>query len=475
MSGISSSGGFLPKMNKPAVLFLGCGFLFVAGCRTRVEQQQLGQTLSEPDSWASAVEPGDYQIEGGWISEFGDPELKRWIGIASTHNFSLRSAAARLDAAEELARMQGGDLWPELNASGSGNRRRSASGIESSTYSAGLALSWEIDLWGRVRDTAGAAFADYQASEADYEFARLSLAASIARAWFNLVESGAQLRLAEKTLESFESNAITVADRYRRGLVTALDVRLARANAASARSTVAQRLREKDARVKLLETLLGRYPEGGFVIGGELPDIADAVPAGLPSELLSRRPDLVSAERQLASANLESDIAFKSRLPSIALTASGGRESDAVDRLLKGDANVWSLFGNLTLPIFQGGRLRANQRRTESLAEAALYNYANVVLQAFREVETALSADHYWDDQVEALRDSTKELDGAENLAWENYQRGLTDIITLLETQRRAFTARSALLNARNQRLQNRIDLHLALGGDFEKSNGMGL
>jgi outer membrane protein TolC len=189
------------------------------------------------------------------------------------------------------------------------------------------------------------------------------------------------------------------------------------------------------------------------------------VPAGLPSELLSRRPDIRAAAGRVMAADARLMESRRSLLPAINLTGNYGRASSELDDLLDNSFDVWSLVGGLTAPLFQGGRLRANVDRTRAALEERLAVYRETVLTAFREVESALAGEGYLRDQLAALRTSAEESNGARQLAEERYERGLVDIITVLESQRRAFTSNSAVITAENLLLQNRLSLYLSLGG----------
>ena len=191
------------------------------------------------------------------------------------------------------------------------------------------------------------------------------------------------------------------------------------------------------------------------------------MPVGLPAELIQRRPDLAAGERRLTAAELRIDEARRSLLPRISLTASGGRSSAALSDLLDGDYSVWNLVTNISQPLLQGGRLRAQVELASSSADVARAEYAAVALRAFAEVEDALSQEVALGEQQIAMQVAVKEAAAAERLAGERYARGLSDYIALLESQRRAFEARSQLLNIRRQRLDARIDLYVALGGGF--------
>lgn len=425
-----------------------------------------------PATWRAGAPEGP---AGDWLAEFGDPALDGLIREAMAGNFELRSAAGRVRAARAEARVAGADTRPQLAATAAASRsKRGRDGVSqvlenpSDRFELSGQLSWEADLWGRLSDQASAARADWRAAEADYAAARLSLAATVARQWFNVIEARAQRRLAEDTVQSFARSLETIENRYRQGIGEALDVRLARNNLATARANLLQRRRQQRNLTRALEILVGRYPEGAMEQPATLPDVPGPVPAGLPAQLLERRPDLLAAESRLRAAGYRLSSEAKNRLPGIALTASAGTSSDTFRNVVDLDNLIWTLAASLSQPIFQGGRLAAQRDLAAAREDEALNDYAQAALTAFREVEDALDSGTWLIAQERAARQAAEEARAAEELALDQYRRGLTGIITLLESQRRRFSADSALIEIVNLRLQNRINLHLALGGGFD-------
>jgi len=462
------------------VLSVLCSLLFVmasSGC-VRPAGSHLDQHgVQSPDQFggqASETVP----FEDGWVADFKDDSLETLITEALEHNYNLKAAAARVEAAHASFQSANAGWKPTLNLSQNDSRTKTVfnpfAGTLQSRYinrfDLGVNLSWELDVWGRLRSQSRAALADLEAAETVYMSAYLSLAANTAGAWFNLVESELQVRLNEETLESFEANLQVVEESFRRGIPNrALDVRLTRANVESARSNLALRKRQRDAAKRALETILGRYPSAEMEVTSDLPSLENTVPTGLPSELLLRRPDILTAERQLAAATERLKASKRSLLPSIRLTSSAGTTSNELADLLDPERLAMSLAGSLSQPLYQGGRLRANIRLSDARVKEAMAQFSQRVLTAFQEVETLLAAESFLLEQETALRASTTESIEAETLAKEQYERGLVDIITVLESERRAFNARSSLLNLSNLRLQNRLDLYLALGGHFSE------
>jgi NodT family efflux transporter outer membrane factor (OMF) lipoprotein len=315
---------------------------------------------------------------------------------------------------------------------------------------------------------ARAGLADFQASSADLQSARLSLAAQAVKAWFAVAEARQQLALAEATVESWRSSSEQVRDRFEEGIRPSLDLRLALANLAGAEALLEQRKLQLDSAVRQLEVLLGDYPDKSIMTPSELPDTPPSIPAGIPAEIISRRPDLVAAERRVAAAGSRVSAARGDLYPRFSLTAAGGTASRALEDLVDGDFSVWSLVGNIVQPLFQGGRLRAAVAQTEAGADEVMATYASAALRAFAEVEIALAAESLLAQREEALSRAAGESRQAQLLAEDRYGSGLESFVTVLEAQRRSLQAEGELIAARRLRLENRVDLHLALGGGFE-------
>lgn len=446
---------------------------FLCGCAHPLADnshavEQAGSEIAVPEGWDGSE--GEQPI-GLWVDSFDSEELESVVREALTANLTLQAARARLEEAEAVARIEGAQRLPNLSANLTGRRQMTSSGTEPvtrerfNTFGANLAVSWELDLWGRLQANVNAADADFAAEEADFAAARLLIASRVIEAWFSAVESQLQLALAGEALRSFESNLSIVEERFRSGLNPALDLRLARANVASARSTFHQNERLADVASRQLEVLLGRYPSGRITVGENLPVLLEPVPAGLPSDLLNRRPDIVASRSRLLASSARLQASKLALLPSFSLTGSLGRSSNELEDLLEDSFDVWSLLGGLSAPLFQGGRLRANISRADARLMESVANYEQTLLTAFREVESALAAEGFLREQKRSLDAAAEESSRALELAEERYGRGLVDIITVLEAQRRAFSSRSAALFAQKALLSNRLSLHLALGG----------
>ena len=452
-----------------------------AGCVTALPVDRPAIQVPIPPEWTAAdVAAGD--VAPDWWTDFGDDELSAAIGTVLERNLDLRAAAARLELAAADARVAAGALHPQVQATYSGSRRKQnfvgfpIPGAEDRVLSTvftnqGVSLdtTWEVDLWGRLRTTEQAALADLQRSAADLQGAQLSIAGQTAKAWFAIAEAQQQVLLSEATVESFGESADRVQDRFEAGVRPALDLRLAMLNLSNAQAQLAQRRQQLDASTRQLQVLLAQYAGGDVTPPPDLPAMPPAVPAGVPADLVARRPDLVAAERQVAASEARLRVARRELLPGFSLTANTGTSTNALRSLLNGDFAVWGLVGNVLAPLWQGGRLRAQISRAEAQVAEVLATYVNTALVAYSEVETALAAEDYLADRVVHLTTSVEQARAAERLADERYRTGLETYITVLDSQRSLFQAQSELIAARRLRLENRVDLYLALGGGFEQ------
>ncbi len=475
-----------PVFSIPSMVQLcGAGLLAlcVSGCAIR---QTWGSARKEgdvvevgkiaPAKWTAAPKIST-KAATGWLGDFGNGELTRLVQEAIARNPDLRVTATRVSQARAQVRMAGADLWPQVAADFSGRRSQSASGQRfvgvgqrSNRFELGLDVNWEVDFWGRIKDQRGAAVADAEAAAEDLHAARLSLAANVVKSALILVESTEQVRLSEENVKTRSTHLQIVERTLERGLDSdraALDVSLSRADLARAEETLASRKRFSDDARRTLELLLGAYPAGKEPGLSSLPELKRNVPAGLPSEMLLRRPDIRAAERRLESSLREESAAKKAFLPSFNLTGGTGLSTEDLSFLIDQGSVVWSVAGNVAQQIFQGGRIKANVDLARARYEEALAQYASTASTAFKEVETALAAEAFLRDQESALERAAVEATRSVQLAAGQYERGLVDILTLLDAQRRAFDARSSLAAVKAQRLTNRANLHLALGGEF--------
>lgn len=456
--------------------FVFAAAVLLAGCASRdrpTSRPDAGIAL--PSQWVESGAGTPARISTGWLKTFRDRDLEAHVAEAMAYNRTLGVAAARLQLAHEDAVGARARRLPSIGFRGNASRSRAGNGPDEEVTrqrAAGLSLdaSWELDLWGRLRHLDRAARADVAGSEADFRAARLSLAANVAKAWFDFIAAEQQALLAETTRDSFLRNQRITERNYKAGdeSANAFSVQIGRSNVSSAeRSLVRARLERSEA-ARDLEVLVGRYPEATIKGRDQFPTLPSMIPAGLPSELLSRRPDLVAGAAELLASSERADAARKDLLPSINLNGGPSSSSRSLDRiLLDPEYFVWSIAAGLAQQVYEGGAPTAAARRALVANEIAVRSFADLCLRAFREVESALATERSLAMQENFLDAELKQANLAEAQAARDYSEGLVDIISLLEAQRRAVSARIAMINVRTQRLRNRVDLHLALGGDF--------
>ena len=293
----------------------------------------------------------------------------------------------------------------------------------------------------------------------------------MAKAHFALAESEEQVALARETLEAFEATEQAIADRFRtgqaEGQIVGAQYRLAKSDAASARAAVEQSAGTRDQVRRQLETLLGRHASGKLVGRSKLPAAPPVPPAGLPGELLLRRPDILAAERRFAAQGKRVSEGRRALFPQIKLTGSVGMSTDELASLVDSDFGVWTLGANVAQPILTGGRLRAEVRVREAEERESLATLQKTVLDAFGEVETALAADAFLAGREAALREAVTLATEADVEARAAFRDGVGDILTVFAAQNRRLTTQAQFITVRRLRLDNRINLHLALGGDY--------
>ncbi len=457
------------------LLFAQCAFFPPLGSK-RLKTDLATVQSKAPSQWSAL--PGIPQSAAtGWLHDFGSAKLSALVQQAVAQNPDMKAAAARVNQARGQLLQAGSGLFPAITANGTGSRTQSPGdqrfpGINqiANRFSSNLNVSWEVDFWGRVADSRRAAKAGTEAAAEDWHAARLSLAASTVQTAVSLAEAESLLALARSNVATRKVQLGILERQLDRGIDperAALDVTLSRADLARAEATVQQRSATADQTRRSLETLLGGYPAGVERGLGGLPSLKRGIPAGLPSEMLLRRPDLRAAERRLTAALANESAAKKAMLPSFRLTGQLGRTSQEIEQLIRPETAIWNLGTQVVQTLFQGGNLKGGMDLQRARYDEVLQTYAGSVLTAFREVETALAAEQFLLQQQSALGRAATEAERAEQLALSQYEKGLSEVLTLLDTRQRAFDARSALIGVQSQRLRNRAALYLALGGEF--------
>ena len=420
--------------------------------------------MTPPAAWtAGAVDPA--AVRDNWLSSFGDPGLDSLVREALVYNADLRAAAAVVEQANGYLKVASAPLLPSVGVRGlwSGASSSDASGINGIFLHASL----ELDIWGRVRYGAAAAREQTAAAEADFAYARQSLAATVAKAWFLAIETGLQRGIANDLLRSAEELHRISSDRLRVGNGNEQSVAVASANVNSYRDTLRQIDYSHAQALRALELLLGRYPAAEVAVKPALDRVPPPPPVGLPSQLLERRPDVFAAERRVAAAFNRVGEARAAQLPRIALTGGGSSISSDVFVLKDRNNPVWGFGANLFAPLFQGGALRAQVEIRNAEQKQAVAAYASAGLRAFNEVEGALSAENALRDRAVILDASVRDNQRALELTQIQFRVGSVDLQAVEQRQLTLYSSRMARLRVQTEQLAQRVNLHLALGGSF--------
>jgi multidrug efflux system outer membrane protein len=413
--------------------------------------------------------------EQKWEEIFKDQQLQHLIRTALQQNYDVRIAASRILQAEALLRITRADQYPELDAGASiSNQRRARTGpipsFENTAGQISVAAAWELDFWGKYRRATQAARAELLAQEWARQAVISTLVADVAGSYFQLRELDLELEIARRTASSRTESLNLTKTLQERGLNTMLDVHQAEQLVYAASAQVPDIERQIEQQENAISILLGRNP-GDVSRGLKLTEqpLAPEVPAGLPSSLLERRPDIRQAEQRLIAANARIGVAKAAYFPQITLTASGGFQSSTLAELFTGPAGLWSFGAALTQPIFNGGRIRSNVRLTKAQQEEALLVYQRTIQQAFREVSDGLVAyrkNQEFRKQQELLTQSARE---AARLSGVRYRAGQTSNLEVLTNETNLFAAELRFAQAQlNERLAL-VQLYRALGGGWQQ------
>ncbi|MBC7780822.1 MAG: efflux transporter outer membrane subunit [Proteobacteria bacterium] len=450
------------------------GLVALGGCASMAARYDrpvapVGTTFAEvPGSPAG----GTTAAEIGWQQFFPDARLRQLIGLALTNNRDLRVAVLNIEQTRAQFDVRRADRLPTINAGLSGSRQPQGDGDSTTLYSAGiLVTAYELDLFGRVRSLADGALARFFASEEARKAVHISLVAAVANTWLALLADDELLRVTEQTLVTREDSYALTRLRFDNGVSSLVDVRQAESLLASARATLAQVLRQRALDENALVVLVGQPLPNGLAseraLGpGIVPGFPD-LPAGVPSEVLTRRPDVRQAEQQLFASNADIGAARASFFPRITLTGSFGTASNELSGLFRGGSLGWGLAPQLLQPIFDAGRNRANLQLAEVTREVALAQYERAVQVAFREVADALAGRATLGDQARALSAQVSAERDRFNLADLGYRNGVRSYLDVLDAQRSLFAAEQAEVELRAQVAQNLVTLYRVLGGGW--------
>ncbi len=435
-----------------------------------VPDRYRGMTAEE----AAKTEAASLGSEKWWVI-FQDPQLQDLIRTALAQNYDVQIAAARILQAQAVLGITRADQFPAVSATASGENQRVPQTrllppFETSSNQVSLTMFWELDFWGKFRRATEAARADLLATEWGRRAVLTTLVSNVAGAYFQVREFDLQLEIARRTLGTRQESLRLVQIRANGGTTSMLDVRQSEQLVYGAAASIPDLERQIEQQENFISVLLGQNP-GSIKRGAALTEIRylPQVPAGLPSSLLERRPDIQVAEQLIVAANARIGVAKAAYFPSISLTATGGYQSSALTGLFSGPAGLWSFGASALQPIFQGGRLRSNVRLSEARQQEAALVYQQTIQQAFREVSDSLIAyqkNQEFRKQQELLTASAADATRLSNM---RYEGGVTSYLEVLDSDTRYFEAQNTLARAQLNELLAVVQLYRALGGGWEQ------
>lgn len=452
--------------------FCCLALLLTAGCalqappdQKQIQQQALtGFTL--PAAWQAGGQAG--LTADNWLAGFNDPQLVALVDEAMAGNPDLRVTATKVEQAAAYVNLAKAALRPSLNLLGTGGLKSGGGDVSSALQGVALAASWELDLWGRLRYGREAAEQTSRSAQADFEFARQSIAAAVAKSWFTASETRLQLEIAEEMVQSAQLLLSLAEKRHRVGVGSEQDVVMARASLGTFEDTAMQVRLAHGQALRAMELLLGRYPATELEARHDLPGLPGPIPVGMPLAMLERRPDLIAAECRVAAAFNRVGEAKAARLPTLSLNASVAAFTSEVLQLKEDFSNPTSGIGaRLLAPIYQGGALKTQVEIRTLEQQEALAQYAASALSALGDVENSLAAALNLADRQLLLEAVLGDNQQALALVMASYQAGRVDMRAVQQQQLSLHAARLTLLRVTSEQLSQRVNLHLALGGGF--------
>ena len=479
-----------PTLTKPSRAFfqtrtawLTCIASALFGCS--VGPDYVRPTTESPSAYKEAppfksATPRDQEPRGNWWEVFKDPQLDALVSQVEVSNQTLKAAEARVRAARALTQAARAALFPMVDASAGATRSGSRSGNVGSApgtgsqggsvrnnYNVALDVSWEVDLWGRVRRTVEASEATAQASAADLESAKLSAQAQLAEDYFLLRVQDAQIRLLNDTVDGYQRSLQLTRNQYAVGVAARADVAQAETQLKSTQAQVIDAGLQRAQLEHAIAVLLGKAPAQFSIAAEVVPTEFPAIPSALPSELLERRPDIAAAERRAAAANAQIGVAEAAFFPSLTLSATGGFQSSVLSQLFSLPSRYWSLGSALAQAIFDAGLRRAQTAQAIATYDENVANYRQTVLAGFQEVEDNLAALRILRDEAAVQDDAVKSALESQAITLNQYRAGTANYLAVVVAQATALTNERTALSILGRRLTASVALIKALGGGW--------
>ena len=440
--------------------------------------------ITPPDWHWKIAEPNDSIPKGEWWKLFKDPALDELESGAVANNQNLRAAVARIDQSRAFARLTRSQFFPELSLDPSFSRQRTSANqpialpssikltsMHLNTFSIPLDLSYEVDLWGRVRRSLESAQAQAEAGVADYYSVLLTLTADVAANYFTVRALDDEIAILRRTVELRDESVHILNDRFEIGTISETDLARAKTELASAKAELSDVARRRAETLNAIALLCGK-PASTFEIL-ERPSTAEppVIPAGMPSSLLERRPDIARAERNLAAKNAQIGVARAAYFPVLHLTGQAGYLSSSVDNLFSDGSRIWSFGPSVSLPLFTGGRTAASVDQAKASYEESLADYRQTVLTAFKEIEDSLAQIVFTNEQAAAQDEALAAAERVNTLAQSRYEAGATSSFELVDTERNKLQYARQKAQSSGQRFSAIVRLIKALGGGWEGSD----
>ncbi len=455
--------------------------LLAAGCMSLGPEYEGPETdFKVPDRFDRQAETRKYVPQDRWWKAFDDQRLNRVVRQVAKNNPDIRKAAATVLETRSVLTQTRADEYPELNFSAEAARQQQSVvdpftgnnvSVKNDSFTLSLPASYELDLWGRLSRASEAARAELMAAEANRRTVVQSLIAETVTTYLDIRSLEHRIEITRRLIDSRKRNLEIVNRRYERGLTSVLDVRQARRSLARAEAQMPGLVQSLGQSRQALKTLQGRYPKIDTKASRQIRDFEalPPVPGGLPSQLLKRRPDIRAAEARLKAACARIGVAKASRFPTISLTGSLGYTSDSLDTLIDPASELWRIAASGLQPVFDAGKRAAAQRAAEARYRQETAAYAKTVLNAFAEVEGALLTREQQIQRRKRLLNLVEEARATANIARQRYQRGLSEYVNVLEAEQALYEAELSLAENRYTIYKNRVRLHRALGGGWDR------
>ena len=449
--------------------------LLLTACSGIYEVDENLQKSHAPAQWSNNLLTTE--VKDNWFEQLENEQIHQLVDTALNNNFQLKQQSLAIDIKKQQLIIAGSALWPSLDMSLQGSRRKTVLGEDPASYgsnaSLDLNLQYELDLWGKLSDAQRQANLEFMAQLATFEQAKQQLVADVIKAWFSVIEANQLVELYQLRANNTQQNLLIIESGYQQGLNSALDVYLTRNEVNNELSRASDQQAKKILAIRQLEKLMGQYPEGTLFVDAQLPLLGSEIPLGLPSDLVSRKPELMASWYQLLAKDSALAFAHKQRFPSVSITAALTDSQRDISDLLSVSSLGWSLLGNIAMPLFNAGRLEANEEQSRLVLKQTEQGYLSTLYDAFSDVENAVTYEQSLKERYQMMVKAQENAIAAETLSFEQYQSGLVEYTTVLDAQSRSYDAQSSVIQIKNQLIANRINLHIALGGNFSETDSV--